>query len=253
MLIELHCAERYVIPKSLVYAYETFLITTGYMKRLLTSSVIFLTASLLSLSACSYLRQSPYQGECKTRAYVQFVLRDYLTKRFEKNARVRLGIIPFSAPANLSYKGAQSPGVGSDAAWETQKALLETGAVPIVEVFNRQDWPGKKEEFNTGNYGAIRYGREAGYDLVLVGDVEKMTNLDEVSVVVRLIETESGTTLYTARSTVYNTEAWSLLGNINLGFVNRNRVPSILRVNDLLNDLADCIVQGLLSEEPVPQ
>ena len=74
-----------------------------------------------------------------------------------------------------------------------------------------------------------------------------------MSIVVRLIETESGTTIYSARTTIYNADAWSLVGNIEFGYVNRNRIPSNVQINKLVQDLSGCLVDGILSEEPVPE
>jgi hypothetical protein len=127
---------------------------------------------------------------------------------------VRVGIIPFSAPVNIAYAGSEFPGLGMELTEELQRRLMETGALPIVEILNRQDWPGKKEEFNTGNFHALVMARDAGYDLIIVGSVERVNDLKTLAAMVRLIEVESGTTVYVGRSSVTNAADGNLLDNI---------------------------------------
>jgi len=213
---------------------------------------------LLALSGCVYGRyaESLYKETCNTRAYIQLVVEDYLTKRFPLKSPVRMAIIPFSVPANLASAGSESPGLGNELAWKVHAYLLETGQIPVVEVFNRVDWPGKKDEFFTGNYGALALAREAGYDLVLVGYLDHITTPTRMAVHTKLIEVESGITMYYGRSSVESLDPrfqrrapWWLPGSF---WWHSNEDPGNMLFNSTADQLAQCVVKGLLSHDPVP-
>ena len=197
--------------------------------------VIFLTAT-----SCSYVDKK-LLDECKNRAFIGTNVRDYITSRFHSSQAVRLGIIPFSSAANLS------PEIGRSIATRVHQELLPTGDFPLVEIFNRQDWPGKSEEFYSGNFGAISIGREAQYDLVMVGMVTPMTRLDELTVDTKVIEVESGTTVYYARSS-YLTHRDDVSGALSWIGVS-DRQPSALPTPGLIDRIGRCIVRGMRSVE----
>ena len=221
--------------------------------------VIHLTLVLvLVLSGCAYGRyaESLYKEPCNTRAYIQLVVEDYLNKRFPLKSPVRMAIIPFSVPANLASAGSESPGLGNELAWKVHAALLETGKIPMVEVLNRVDWPGKKNEFFTGNYGALAMAREAGYDLVMVGYLDQITTPTRMAIYTKLIEVDSGITVYYGRSSAELFDAhyqrrspWWMPGSF---WWHTNEDPSNMLVNSTSDQLAECVVKGLLSYDPVP-
>ncbi|MCB0340129.1 MAG: hypothetical protein KDD53_11020, partial [Bdellovibrionales bacterium] len=126
-------------------------------------------------------------------------LNEYISKRFPLKAPVRMAVIPFSVPANLSGYSDEHPSVGSKLAWKIHSLLLTTGRVPIVEVFNRQDWPGKKEEFFVGNFGAISNALEAEYDLVLIGYVEPLSTSHGMTIYSKVIDVDGGITVFYGR------------------------------------------------------
>ena len=130
--------------------------------------VILLTLGV-TLHGCTYVTRH-YAEPCKSRAYIGTNLTDFITKRFNTHAPVRVGIIPYSTPANLAPGyGAETPSFGTQLARRIQQELVATEEIPMLEVFNREDWPGKKDEFYTGNFGAISFARQAGYDVIIVG------------------------------------------------------------------------------------
>ncbi len=166
------------------------------------------------------------------------------------DAQVRMAVIPFSIPANLSNQGSERPGMGENLARMIHSQLLAHGEVPIVEVFNRKDWPSKKEEFFTGNFGAISISREAGYDLVMVGMIETMHGIDSITAYSKVIEPESGTTLWYGETTVSTRQKeWDRwLDNSWL----KNRRPDQLYLDPMANRLAECIVKDVLKDEYEP-
>ena len=208
--------------------------------------LLTLSAALL-LSACSLIRER-YAETCNSHAYTQTVLVDHVSSRYPADSPVRMGIIPFTVPANLAAVSAEKPGLGSILAWKTQANLMQSGRLPIVEVLNRQDWPGKREEFFTGNFGAIANAREAGYDLVLVGHLEPLRSMDSMTVEVKVIETESGITLYYGRSVVSSMQPE--LASIEASFGIASRTPARLASDSLVNEMAACIAESVLEERP---
>lgn len=202
-----------------------------------------LSASLLS--ACSYINEH-YTEQCNSHAYTRAVLSDFLTSRFHSNAPVRMAVIPFSVPANLSGYDTERPGLGNKLAWEVQAQFLHSGQVPIVEVLNRQDWPAKKEEFFTGNFGALAAAREAGYDLVFLGYLDPLRSLDSMNISTKLIEVESGITVWYGDTGVvtYAPE----LRKTKAALPWQRLDPSVVDSNALVERLARCVVKAVTSE-----
>ncbi len=208
-------------------------------------AILMTSVSILG-SGCSLINDR-YGETCKTRAYTRTILSDYVSTRFVSGSPVRMAIIPFSSPANISMNSIERPGVGNELAWNVHARMLGTDTVPIVEMLNRQDWPGKKEEFFTGNFRAIEYARAAGYDLVMVGAVDEMRSLDSVSAYTKVIDTEAGITVWYGKTDV-NTRRDDLNEFTSTIGLTKKR-PDLLYTDDLYNKLAKCIVKAVTSEK----
>ncbi len=221
------------------------------MKRasfMLRLHVIFLALLLnLLFSGCTSLKYYPSET-CNSQAYVQSILLDHITGRYGSGAPVRLAVIPFSTPANLSRFTDQRPGLNNLLAWQVQAGLLKTGELPIVEVLNRQDWPGKKDEFFTGNHGALAQARAAGYDIILIGLLEPSRDVSELTAYTKVIEVESGITLWYGRSNTqsYKNSANKILSNLYLTKRHPNQMDYM---DDLVSKLSECIVSAVMSEQ----
>lgn len=220
------------------------------MKQHALVRVILLALSVTSLSGCVVLRER-YGEQCKMRAYVQNPLGDYITTRFQSHSPVRMAVIPFSTPANVAAYDNERMGLGNQLAYSVQQQLLQSGEVPMVELLNRQDWPGKKEEFYTGNFGAIAIAREAGYDLVLVGFVEPLASLNQMRAFGKLIDVENGVTVWYGETTAStNRGEFNQLG---ASLRIENRRPDLLYTGQLSDKLAECFSHNLLADRVVPE
>lgn len=217
---------------------------TSSLARVLTLCV------LLCSSACTTLFQGK-PNSCKSRAYVSNHLGDYIRTRFPKGAPVRLAIIPFGAPANVSAQNIEMPGMGNTVAWKLRDELLASGEIPIVEVFNRQDWPGKKEEFPLGNFEAIRQAMVADYDLLMVGSVEPFTSMNKMAISFKVMEIETSTTIYSGRTEVYNSRAEQERRYSR--FYMLDRTPANLPIEDMQTELAACVATELFADEVLPE
>lgn len=212
------------------------------------SRAIFLTLVALVCSSCSYLNR--HVGEsCNTRAYVRTDFEGFINQRFTPRTPVRMAVIPFDAPANLAGKDNELPGIGNRVAWGVQRELLGTEVFPVVEVLNRQDWPGKKEEFFAGNFGALSYARAADYDLVLVGNIEPITRVDEYVVHSKIIEVESGITLWYGTSRVVSNRADMLAVSSSFGLTDER--PDLIPTDPLVNQAAECIAYDITHDPEV--
>jgi len=214
----------------------------GFFRR-----VIILTALPLSLTSCYFLRhyEASQKDECKNHAYIQQPVRSYLSRRFPRNAPVRLAVIPFTVPANITSWNDQQPGFGTLLARELKKELLKTQLIPIVELFERLDWPAKRHEFHTGNHGALGLARHAGYDLVLVGFMDHPASMHEMTTEAKLIDVHSGTTIWYGQSIVENTNPQAQRDG---PWWNSRRIPSRFPINSLLDDTAQCIARSMEQE-----
>jgi hypothetical protein len=206
----------------------------------LTASLAFILLS--GASGCALVTRH-YAEPCKSRAFIGANLEDYISSRFDRGAPVRMAIIPYSTPANLSFAGMERSGLGSQIAQRIQSELLPTGIVPIVEVFDRQDWPGKKDEFFSGNFTALRLARDAGYDLVVVGSMPSQKGLDNLTVRTKIIEVDSGITIFYGESSVHtNRPEWnSLQSSVWLD----QKTPNQLFIPEMVDELCRCVVRGI--------
>jgi hypothetical protein len=202
--------------------------------------------AVVSLTSCAYLKDHTLD-QCKTHAYVETVIADYLSTRYQSNSHVRMGIIPFAVPANLTQKPFQYRGLGNEIAFQIQAHFLNEEVIPISEVLNREDWPGKKDEFYTGNFGALSQAREAGYDLIFVGNIDAYNPFGELTASTKLIEVESGVTLWYGKTTAYTHRRDYMRGADYLNL--EDRKPSETFGEVLTSTLTKCIVKEVLSEE----
>ena len=200
----------------------------------------------LCLFGCTFAQES-ITNDCNSRAYVKVELQEYLTTRFHENSPIRVAIMPFSVPANIALGNDHTPGVGRQMAHVIHSELLAAQMFPIVEVFYRFDWPGKRQEFFKGNHGAIDFARQAGYDLALVGHLENFRAIDAASALYKLIEVESGITIWHGKTNV----------RANIKSVERStrwlaEVPRDLQLRHLspmIDHLSACIVQSIAEEQ----
>lgn len=200
-----------------------------------------------TLASCSWV-YNHYGESCKSHAYLNRVLGEHISSRFYNHAPVRMGIVPFSVPANLSVRNGEFPGLGNQMAWQIHQNILDSGQVPIAEVLNRQDWPSKKDEFFTGNYGALAMAREAGYDLVLVGLVEQQKELDTMTAYSKILDVESGITVWYGKTVTSSNR--DDLDNLSWNFRMSNYEPATMHYDSLIYKSSKCIVRAIINDNP---
>ncbi len=218
-----------------------------HLKKLLLFVTLLTPAAFIS---CSSLKLTP-EDTCNSRAYIRTPLDSYIKQRYPYGAPVRLGIIPFTAPAGIAYLEDQLPGVGHEIARNLQRELLSKRAVTITEVLNRLDWPGQRMEFYHGNHRSIRMAKDAGYDLVFIGLVDTPTSVDQLVSHGKLIDVESGVTVWNGMASVSTTERTYNHSGPAQWWAEHN--PNKLPTRKLTANLAACMVTDVLKEEVVPE
>ena len=219
------------------------------VKIFITPGVNILTLFiLLTGTGCVYVNRQ-FGESCKTHAYAQTTIGDYITTRFQSKAPARMAIIPFAVPANLAGESDELPGLGLQVAWKIQSRFMKSGEVPIVEVLNRPDWPGKKDEFFSGSFGAISMARQAGYDLLMVGYLEPINSANTFKSYTRVIDTESGITIWSGETEAKTKK--NQLHNLKSTFWLEDKVPSTVYYRDMIDKLAVCIEHDVTTDPPV--
>ncbi len=185
------------------------------------------------------------------RAYVNAGLLDYLKTRYDSTNTSRLAIIPFNVPESFAPSGMQSRHFGRDIALNFHQEIVGSGELGIVELFNRDRWPGKRAEFSHGNYQAIESARNAGYDLVLVGYLEDIVNETDLTLLTKLIDTSNGVTLWYGRTVTYSARRplRRSISEYSFGFV-RDR-PDSFAFQERVAEMARCTVDSILYGETV--
>ena len=177
-------------------------------------------------------------------------LSDFINTQYHSFPQLRLAILPFSVPANIARIDNEHEGWGNEIAWDMQAQILASGKVSIVEVFNPREWPGKHEEFYTGNHTAISLAQAAGYDLLLVGVVEPFKAATQASAVAKLIDVNSSVTVWYGRSQTGKREFNTRHGDP--FFITSSHRPDDMPSSYLKEDLTRCLVENVLSDNPVP-
>ena len=175
---------------------------------------------------------------------------EYITNQFYSENPIRLAIIPFSAQENFSRVNSNLPSIGSEMARYAQAYLLESGEVPVVEIFEPRAWPGKRDEFFTGNPQAINLAREAGYDFIFIGYLERLQSYTKLSLLGKLIDVQNGITIWYGKSDLGEIKYKTHQGDI-WGWFGERRLDKI-DLNAQLQTVTKCLVNNALSNEPRP-
>ncbi|MCB0322123.1 MAG: hypothetical protein KDD69_01085 [Bdellovibrionales bacterium] len=180
-------------------------------------------------------------------------LLDYLSNRYDSEQLPRLAILPFNVPENFAPPGNESHHYGRDLAQLFHRELLKASDFGIIEVFNRDRWPGKRAEFNAGNYQAMQLARNAGYDFVLVGYLEDIINETDLSVLTRVIDTSNGVTVWYGRTVVYSNDRplRRTLAEYTFGFVEDR--PDLFGFPERAERMARCTVEHILKGEVIQE
>lgn len=213
--------------------------------------VLLLLLSGVALSGCSLTRFPEDTGACKTHTYINLVLRDYLKERFHSQEMVRMAIVPFDVPETFAPPGNESVHFGRELARTYQLQLLETGIVPVVELFNRDRWPGKRAEFFTGNYQAIALARAAGYDFVTVGYLEELRDDHTLSVYAKVIDTQNQVTVWSGKVDAVSAarDVRSAMSKVGLA----KERPDLFEFAERTKLLAECTAYAIENDEPTPE
>lgn len=174
---------------------------------------LFIIGGLLLLTGCS-IRILPWIGQdCRIRADIDENIQDYIKARYDTSTPKRFAILPFDVPENF-YSPGNLPGsinnnLSQELARKLQTALLGTQEFGIIEVFDRQVWQGKRDEFFRGNYSAIEQARYAGYDFLIVGMLEPLVDDHTFKIQTKLIDLSNSATVWSGLTEVSsNARAW---------------------------------------------
>jgi len=151
---------------------------------------------------------------CRIHADIDEDLLDYIKLRYDRESPKRFAIFPFEVPDNffppVNNPGSSANDTSQELARRLQAALVATQELGIVEVFNRFNWQGKRDEFFKGNYSAIEQARAAGYDFLIVGMLEPITDDTTLRFQTKLIDAAANTTVWSGLTEVHSNErAWN--------------------------------------------
>lgn len=201
-------------------------------------------------SSCSSIAGPAQVHDCKMHAYINAVFPDYIKSRYNNMIRVRLAVLPFDVPESFASNGAYAPNYGLDIARDLVGELYRSGQVSIVELLNRDRWPGKKEEFFTGNYGAIQIARDAGFNFVMVGQMAAIQDSKQLRFYSKLIDTTNSMTIWYGQTEIATSEpaVRRMLTELTLAHAE----PSQLDFAGRVLEFASCTVNEIFNGKPVP-
>lgn len=219
----------------------------GRKAGLLAEAVILIVVLLISAHSCR-LHHFPFETEgCNIRTYIDVGFDNYLSQQNRTKKILRMAVVPFDVPETFAPVGRENINYGIELAKRFQQQLLGKTPGLIVELFDRERWPGKREDFLKGNYQAIELARNAAYDLVAVGYMEEITNSSDLVILTKIIDVTNSVTLWDARTVVYTTQR-TLRSNLSrVGAVEDQ--PDLFAFPERTQKFAQCTVERLLSTE----
>ncbi len=214
------------------------------MTSFLNSLFLFITISLCSCNLIHIPIDNSNATSCKIQAYIETPFIHYINTRYGSDSFIRVAIIPFDLPETFANN---STFYARLLATNFKKHLLSTKEIAIVEMFDRDSWPLKFKEFRTGNHKAIEQARNAGYDMVLVGKVNKITNPNELTIETKMIDTNTSITLWFSKTTVLS-HAKTLDKNMDSFGLSKYK-PSKFYFKELLEEVSLCTVKRFVLED----
>lgn len=184
--------------------------------------------------------------DCKVQAHIDQNFADYLKARYPSKQLVRAGIYPFEVPGTFFLAGGdQTKNFGLKLAEYFQRKFVEHQSPAIVEIFNRDRWPGKREEFFAGNYEALNMARNAGYDLVIVGFMEDPKDDQTFVIHSKVIDTSNNMTIWYGTATVvaHGREYQKNLARFHLA----SERPDLFYVQERADMAAQCSVDAIMA------
>lgn len=170
--------------------------------------VICLALLLTPLTGCGLLERH-LSPSCKSRAFVRIGVEDYLRTNYPRADSVRAVVLPFLAPLNLkAARFEQVPeSFGGEVARILQTQLLSAGILPIVELSFHGPRVSPFTDLFGGNHELLDWARTQGYDLVIIGQVEQFSSLEELTLTGKVIDVTRGVTLWYGRGAVSSQRA----------------------------------------------
>lgn len=215
---------------------------------LCTCSLLMVSAVLLS--SCSLIKSPLDWQRCKRHTYINLVLTDYLKQRFHSQQMARMAIVPFDVPETFAPAFNDSRNYGRELARNFQAEMNKVGEVSIVELFDRDRWPGKRDDFFKGNYEAVEIARAAGYDFVLIGYLENIKNDSTLELDTKIIDTQNQVTVWSAKTEV-ESNARGLREDLSQVHLTKKQ-PELFDFPERTRELVRCTVDGIIEEDPVP-
>jgi hypothetical protein len=172
---------------------------------------------------------------------------DYLSVRYSSKQSHRTAVFPFDVQETFAPAGNDSVHFGRELAKAFTLELRRSEELGIIELFNRDRWPGKREEFFAGNYRALELARNAGYDLVFLGYLEDLRNDKDLVVYTKLIDTSNHVTIWAGR-TQATSHRRSWRRDLSRTRVYQDR-PDLFDFRERTEMLAHCTVNKILSSD----
>lgn len=183
------------------------------------------------------------------RTYVNLQVLDYLSQRYNSHPLLRTAVFPFDVPETFAPPGNKSLHFGRDIAQSFQRELLRSEELGIVELFDRDRWPGKRQEFNAGAYQAIEMARHAGYDLLVIGYMDYITNETEMTFFTRLIDTSNSLTIWYGKTVVYSNERVRQRELSKVPLIGAKETPSLFHFPERTELFVTCTVNRIFSDD----
>lgn len=177
---------------------------------------------------------------CNIRANIDSEFQDIVYAREDAGITTRVGVLPFFVPESFSN-------YGEDVSVAFKREMLRSQAFNIVEYFKHGNWQEHSEDFTTGNLLAINMARNAGYNTIVVGQIDGKSSGRRHRLDTKLIDVPSAITLWSGSLEI--TSSKPTTDSLSEFFNLKREVPNIFDFDGLAEEMARCAVhEGFLGK-----
>ena len=179
---------------------------------------------------------------CSVTTFMDKDFDEYLNGRAERGLPTRVGIMSFNVPKNFSPVAAPiNDGYGAAIATKFREQFLKHSPNGIFEFFSAEQvtFEESKRDFERTNVRLMSFATNKGYDTLVLGQLNNITNSSELNFSVKIIDLGSQITVWSGETIVATTAKSKNVNETN---------QSLFYFEERISKAAECAVKTMLKK-----
>ncbi|MDR2338281.1 MAG: hypothetical protein LBE20_06545 [Deltaproteobacteria bacterium] len=214
----------------------------------LTVTLLFLVACSQTKEAAQDIKESLFGSTpdepiiCKTSFQIDKNFINYLQNRANQELLTRVAIVAFNVPENFTSIATARKDYGNYIANRFKEYFLKYSPSGVFELLSTENLTlaDRKHDFEYGNYRAISLAKRLGYNTLIAGQLNPITNDSELYLMLKIIDLESEITLWNGEIMVQDVER----NKKNKNILKSNQ--AVFYFNERITLAAECAVQNIV-------